>query len=224
MSDLLTDLEWSTVRQQAIDEFNGELPRADTEAAIIDVFELAPRAVTRAITETAGSLQRGEIRSGWAILRTRLEQRAQPVRDVHVKGVDERARRISQAEQWLRTCGIHFDRDSEVEDELFGDRGLLRAWADDIALKGRMLTAWRTEHRPTGEQLEHDADERAEQWITSHTCDRCGKVYPFASGCTCTKRLDQTRELLKRNGIPTEVPTVTHDDEPEPQLAGAVTE
>lgn len=163
MSDLFDELAWSTIRATAIEKFNGELPGPDAEAPIIAVFELAPQTVVRSIDEVATKLQAGEIRSGWAILRARLEGAGEPVRDVTVKGPNLRAKKISQAEQWLRTCGIHFDRESELEDELFGDRGLLRPWADDIALRGQMLTAWR-ELRPRGEQLEQDTDERAEHW------------------------------------------------------------
>lgn len=155
----MTDLTWSTVRLQAIAAFNGETPKPETETTIIDVFELAPRAVLRAIDEVADAVQRGEARSGWAILRTRLAQSAQPVRDTTVKGVDERARHIQQAETWMHNAGIHLGRESEVEDELFGDRGILRAWAKDDTLRQRMLDLWRdTRHigiRLEREQLVH---------------------------------------------------------------------
>lgn len=211
----MTEYSWAEEFSRATALFAGETPGPIVEQAILDIFEQHPQLVVKAIDQVGASFAAGKIRSGWAVLRTHVETHATPARNATASDSSARTKKISQAEQWLRTCGIHFDRESEVQDEIFFSRGLLHAWADDIALRGRMLTLWR-ELRPRGEQLEQEANERAAAWIASHTCERCGNVHPFAGGCTCTKRAEETRELLERNGITPDEPTL---EQPEPTLA-----
>jgi hypothetical protein len=38
----MSTLDWPTIREQAIEAFDGDLPRADTEDAVIAVFATQP--------------------------------------------------------------------------------------------------------------------------------------------------------------------------------------
>jgi hypothetical protein len=56
----------------------------------------------------------------------------------------------------MRTTGLHYDRESELLDELYGDRGRLK---DHPNTRQRMLELW-NELRPLGELVDHEATER----------------------------------------------------------------
>jgi hypothetical protein len=101
------------------------------------------------------------VRSGWAVLRHRLEAATEARSDVRVTAPDEREARLAAAEVWMRHAGLHVASEGEVLDELFGERGRLRAWASDDALQLRLLELWRRV-RPEGEQIEREELERAE--------------------------------------------------------------
>lgn len=62
----------------------------------------------------------------------------------------------------MRAAGKHYDRWPEVEEELFGERGLLSAY-DSPKLREKMRALW-DEARPEGELIEKQAEERAEKW------------------------------------------------------------
>lgn len=72
------------------------------------------------------------------------------------------------AENRIRNCLMHADREDEVIEDLFGKWGLLQPFAGDELLRNRMLALWRGA-RHTGERLEQEADERMrryrEQWL-----------------------------------------------------------
>lgn len=153
------DLSWSAVRTTISKQF-GEAPGPTLESEIINAFEQNPAAVINASEEVANALHAGEIHSGWPILRKRIERITNPLRDVTVQKPNQRAKAITRAEQWIKTAGIHFGRETEIEDELFGDRGILKDWPD---LQDRILDTWR-QARPTGQQLEADLEERSERW------------------------------------------------------------
>ncbi|MGI8479740.1 MAG: hypothetical protein ACR2M2_07785 [Gaiellaceae bacterium] len=111
------------------------------------VFEASPAVVIAAIEDLADRFARGEIRSGWGVLRARLT--AEPVRlDLVVVDPSERERAITRAETWIRVAGVHFDRESELLAHLFEDAGdrsgpVLGPWADDEELREQMLELWR---------------------------------------------------------------------------------
>jgi hypothetical protein len=151
---------WSEVRDSAIRKFGGELPIATTESEIIDVFELSPRRVLDEIDKVANDLASGGIRSPWAILRKRLTGGdAGPVRDVVVDDTSEKQRRLDRAFTLIDNALVHYDRQSEVEDELFGSAptGMLAAYADDLELLATVVRHWR-ERRPLGEKAELEAE------------------------------------------------------------------
>jgi hypothetical protein len=153
--------DWIVVRERAVGSFGGELPHAEAEAAVVEAFKRTPQAVIDAIEQIAASKRQGMVRSGWAVLRVHVAKMAQTsIASVIVSDADERARRVANAHAWLRNAGIHFDRESEIEDALFGERGALRAWADDRELVASMLALWR-ELRPEGERLEAEAERQA---------------------------------------------------------------
>lgn len=154
--------DWPTVRAVAVRGFGGELPHAQTEQNVLDAFQLQPTAVVRAISEVSADYQAGKVRSGWAILRKRLLQ-VQPASSVAVPETDDRGRDLRRAETWIRNAGIHFDRESEVADELFGHGGILAAYASEEAVRLTMLELWR-QLRPRSVQVEAEALERAEKW------------------------------------------------------------
>jgi hypothetical protein len=132
----VTEYVWADVRQRAIRRFHGELPHADTEAAILDVFERHPQRVVETIDHVA---RQGKARSFWAVSLAELKR-------VDYTGrvtVSERAQRIAQAEEWIRHAGLHFDREDEVVDELFV-RGRLSPYAEDESLRERLIDLWRS--------------------------------------------------------------------------------
>lgn len=208
----MTTHTWADTRARATELFNGETPRAQLEQDIVNVFSNQPALVIAAVEQVGARYANGSVRSGWAVLRAHIVSAAAPTSSVTATDTSEREKRIAQAEQWLRACGPHYDRESEAEDELFGDRGLLKPWADDEALKARMLSAWR-EQRPRGEQIEREQAEADERWAASHTCQRCGNMRPFLMApCPHCRRV--TTVELGRNE-----PALGRT--PEPALGGA---
>lgn len=155
---------WSEARDKAIELF-GETPNPGTEQEIIHAFEEHPRMVITTIEAVAERKRAGKVRSGWAILRSEVQRFGQS-EDIVVTDESERTRAIARGEQWIRNAGIHFDRQEEVADELFGDFGFMRRWAEDDLVRQRLLTLWSKE-RPRGEKVEVEAEERARAWVAS---------------------------------------------------------
>ena len=150
---------WGELRNHLIEQY-GDTPRPETEAVIIAAYELHPTALEHAAQSVAIDVTTGTIRSGWAVLRSRANSIASPPSNPSRPTSVDREKRIARAEQWIRNAGTHYDQVTEVEDELFNERGLLRDHPD---LKERMLHTW-AEERHTGMQLEHDQIARAEAW------------------------------------------------------------
>jgi hypothetical protein len=69
---------------------------------------------------------------------------------------------VGRAEAWLRNAGFHLD-ESEAEEELFGERGLLRERAGDVILRSRLRSYWWS-YQPARLRLEAEEAERAEEW------------------------------------------------------------
>ena len=150
--------DWRELRSSLIDQWGA--PHPETEQEIIDAYAAHPRQIEEAALSISADVATGTIRSGWAVLKTRAARiTAPPSNPTRSSGVD-REKRILAAEQWIRNAGVHFDLDSEVQDYLFNEQGLLREHPD---LVDRMLHTW-AEQRPAGLALERDALERAERW------------------------------------------------------------
>src|SRR6266542_1089590 len=134
----MSSLEWVAMRADAIERF-GEVPSIALEKVVLAVFEQYPVVVIRAIDQIADKLERGEIHSGWAVLRRQVEGAGNAVREATVELKDERDRFVQLAENRLRNVGHMLESKAEVEVELYGSRGLLKPWAEDEELRGRML-------------------------------------------------------------------------------------
>jgi hypothetical protein len=157
----VTDYVWRDVLERAVRLF-GDVPHAATEQAVLEAFERSPALVAAAVEHVGQQVAAGSVRSGWAVLRARLE-RSSAAGEVVADDELERGQRVTLAERWVRTAGVHFDRESEVDDALFGEHGRLRAWAGDELLRARLLELWHAD-RPRGEQVERDELERAARW------------------------------------------------------------
>lgn len=152
---------WSDVRSRAIAAFE-EFPHGSTEDRIIAVFEREPTLVMRTIEVMAERKRAGTVKSAWAVLRTELD-RLESVQDVVATDEGQRTRAVARAEEWVRHAGVHYDREDEILEELFGDHGRLRSLASDERTRERMVALWR-KVRPQGEQADRDELERAERW------------------------------------------------------------
>ena len=72
----------------------------------------------------------------------------------------------------MHNAGVHFPSESEIVDELFNSRGLLRDFTDE-ATRAEMLSLFR-ELRPLGEQVEREELERAEKQKEQRASLRAG--------------------------------------------------
>ena len=144
-------LTWTELRPRIIEQFRGDLPRAETEQHVMDAFQRSPLAVLSAIDTVAESVASGKARSGWAVLAKHLE-RLESVGDVTVE-VDARQSKVAAAERWIVNVGYLIDREDELVDALFGHSGPLRDFHSDGALRSRLVALWERE-RPRGVVLE----------------------------------------------------------------------
>jgi hypothetical protein len=153
--------DWAQLRNHLIDSY-GTTPHPTTEAEIIEAYELHPDQVTKAGLDL---IHATGITSKWGVLKSRAARISTPPSNPTRPASQDREKRINRAEQWIRTTGCHYDRDTEIVDELFGDRGLLEQYAQDTGLVTIMTTLWQ-ERRPIGEQIEQDAITAANKWKT----------------------------------------------------------
>lgn len=153
-------MTWHELLDQAITAF-GDPPGRDLEQRLINAYAEHPSAVQVTLGKVTQSFKQGKIRTPWGVVATELDKQLTVRRNLPASS--ERAVHERNAEQWLRTCGLHYDRWAEVHDELFGDRGKLAPWIQDQVLEARLRKLW-DEVRPTGEQLEREEIERADKW------------------------------------------------------------
>jgi hypothetical protein len=158
----VTRYEWREVRERAVRLFGGDVPHPQVEADVLEVFERSPALVVAAIEHVGRQVAAGTVRSGWAVLRAHLA-RSSTAGAVVADDEREREQQVAAAERWLRNAGVMLDRESEVDEALFGEHGRLRAWAGGEQLRERLLELWHAE-RPRGEQVERDELERAARW------------------------------------------------------------
>ncbi len=135
MADTYT---WGETRDQAIHDFAGEMPNAETEEAILAIFRETPQHVIDTLTEVATAKKTGKARSGWAVTKKRLT--TPRLLDVTVTDTGERLKQLRQAEAWIRNAGGYIDRESEIIEELFDEHlGNLRHWPD---LQPTIIALW----------------------------------------------------------------------------------
>lgn len=159
----MTEITWAAVRQTTSERY-GTLPRAEDEAAIIDIFELMPTVVLQAIDEVHDAWKAGKVTYPWAALAGRLTKGRDALRDPTVNTGRGKAHAFARAEQWIRAAGVHFDRETEIEDDLFGEIGRVRQHADDPRARTRLVALWQ-EERPRGQACEREAEERAARYL-----------------------------------------------------------
>ena len=183
---------WTTLRAKAVDLFDGELPNDKTEGEILDAFQRAPAFVAAEMEKVAESKRTGQVRSGWAIWRLRVRNAQE--RNAVVDDASERERLVQSAKVWIGRCGLHFDRESELLEELFernfaGMRGSqsLRAF-DTPELRDEMIACW-LESRPVGEALEAGLDERLANW--RRVQDAAAVAARSESGAEALRRLHE---------------------------------
>jgi hypothetical protein len=157
----VTAYVWREVRERAVRLF-GELPHAQTEADALEVFEREPATVAAAVEHIGRQVAAGSVRSGWAVLRAHLRSSA-AAGEVVADDARELERELALAEAWVRNAGVHFDRELEVDEALFDERGRLHAWAGDELVRERLLELWRAE-RPRCERAERDELKDAARW------------------------------------------------------------
>jgi len=143
----MTAFDWVTLRERAFELF-AETPSPSLEAEILGTFQTRPALVATTIEGVGREVAAGRVRSGWAILGARLRN-ASEAPSVVAFDTGDRERRVARASRWIETAGVHFDRETELLDELFdgygGDRELplLHTWRDEQELREEMLKLWR---------------------------------------------------------------------------------
>ena len=153
-------MTWHELYQQAIQDYN-DTPGPTLEQHLIDAYAQHPAAVQVAIGKITQAYKAGRINSPWGAIKTEVDKQIS-VRK-HIPQATDRGLAERNTEQWIRAAGLHYDRYSELHDELFGDRGPLRVYTDDQVLETRIRKLY-DEARPVGEQLEADELERANLW------------------------------------------------------------
>jgi hypothetical protein len=149
----MTDYHWQDTYRRACQLFKTR-PNAEQEQAVLEAFQEGPRFVIEETERIGAAVESGHVRSGWAVLYKVVTSQ---VADITVSDVGERTKRIKKAELWIEYAGCYFDRETELLDEVFGSRGLLRQWAKDDTLRERILAKYR-ELRPNAENLERESE------------------------------------------------------------------
>lgn len=189
----MTEYVWSDLRDALVIRWS-DIPSADLEQRVLDVWERHPQLVTDAWEQIDERYARGVVRSPWAVLAKHVEEAA-VIAERSSKAVTDdvdRTKAQQRGARWVRSTGIHFDRESEVRDELFGDFGMLRAYRNDDELVDALLTLWESE-RPRGERTEREAEERMTRqgaaYHAQHAVDH-GREHPTGSEDAAPQRGD----------------------------------
>jgi hypothetical protein len=159
------EYDWGDIRALACDHFVST-PGDDLELRITNVFRANPKLVVDTIADVGRRFDRGQVNSPWPMVAKIVEDEMK--RELHAYGivasdVNAQASVVARAERFVRRCGYVYQTVDEIVEELFGERGMLRPWADDRTLLARMIGLW-AEVRPQGEQLEQETERRAALW------------------------------------------------------------
>ena len=153
-------MDWQTLRNTFMRHIGGDPPGAALEDQLIQMYTNHPEALERSIEKITLAFKAGKIRSPWGALKAEAEKAVDTARNPTHTQATRRHDALARAEQWMRTAGLHHDRESELLDELYGERGRLR---DHPETQTRMLELWQ-ELRPVGEQLDQDAIDRGTRY------------------------------------------------------------
>jgi hypothetical protein len=114
----VSEYHWLETLDSAIDQFVGELPNPDTKAAVFAAFEQRPAAVIKTIAEVADDKRNGKARSGWGILRKRLEGITHEP-DAIVRDERDRLIQTRLARTWIDHAGVQIEDEAELLAVLF---------------------------------------------------------------------------------------------------------
>jgi hypothetical protein len=149
-------MDWQTLRNQFMRQVGGDLPGNHLEQELINAYEQHPTAVERSLEKIALAFKAGKIRSPWGAAKAEVAKAVDAANNpTHDKSAS-RHTAIQRAEQWIRAAGLHYDRETETIDELYGDRGRLRHHPNT---QPRLLELW-NEIKPLGVIAEQEAVER----------------------------------------------------------------
>jgi len=152
--------DFHTIWGEALEAFGNDTPGPTIEPDLHQAFQTHPQAVTNAIRKIGKAYANGKIHSPWGALKAEIPK--QIARDIQVGDGTERNRATTAAEAWIRNAGLHYDRWTEVHDELY-ERGPLQPWHRDKQLAARIEALW-NEHRPAGQAVEAAELDRAAAW------------------------------------------------------------
>lgn len=158
----MNNMDWQTLRNTIIRE-TSDFPGGHLEDELITRYSENPQAVEQAVEKILAGYRAGKVRSVWGALKAEIARAFDPANNPKHDRSNSRKHAIEHAEQWLKNAGLHFDRQTEIHDELFGERGLLAAHADPKT-KQHLAERWQ-ELRPLGEQTEREANERGARYI-----------------------------------------------------------
>lgn len=191
--------EWEDLLPEIAETFGGQLPYPETADDIRAAYQRAPQTVTRMADAVAALYADGTAQNPWGMLRYRVK--AIPEHDPSKPSASGsgRDKAIARAEQWMRTAGLHHDRETELLDELYGERGRLRHHPET---RDRMLQLWH-ELRPLGELADHEAAERGQRYAQQRK-----QLATTPAGETPEQRLQRQRETAAHKaGITTDTTT-----------------
>lgn len=153
-------MDWQTLRNQFMRDIGGDPPGAQLEDWLIQQYAEHPDPVQRSFEKIALGYKAGKIRSPWGALKAEVGKAVDAARNPTHASAKTREADLQRAMQNVRNALLHFDRETEVLDELFGDRGSLE---DTPANREKVIETWR-KLRPLGEQTEREHEAFLERY------------------------------------------------------------
>jgi hypothetical protein len=187
-------MDWQTIRNQFMRSIGGDPPGAHLEDELIQAYANHPEAVERSIEKIALAHKAGKIRSPWGALKTEVAKATEAARNPTHHAGTNKTKAVARAEQWMRTAGIHYDRATEIQDELFGQRGTLRTHTTP-ELQDRITDLW-LKVRPLGEQVEAEHEAFMAKYAAqdkTRTTSGTAKPLEQLKAIAATKGADRTR-------------------------------
>lgn len=175
-------MDWQTLRNQFMRTIGGDPPGAKLEDDLITAYGEHPDAVERSFEKIALGFKAGKIRSPWGALKAEVAKATEAARNPHHDRGATREKAIARAEQQIRNELLHYDRQDEILDELFGQRGTLKQH-DTPELRDRM-TALYDQLRPAGIQTEQDQIERLARIKTQQEALKAALADPKVQAAT----------------------------------------
>lgn len=154
---------WPAFLDHTIDRFGGQTPGPTLQATVERAYAEHPHLVQATVERIAIRHANGTASSPWGILKADLERRTQATPAASAQA--DQAKALTRAEQRMRAEFLHYDRWSEVADELFRDNAPLHAWPH---LEQQLHDLY-DELRPAGELIEQQAIDRQAKYAQDAT-------------------------------------------------------